>query len=140
MNKLCLFVTFSTYQGLQTYLTLYLFMLNFVVKDEDELKDNNPEYKLVKDPGSRFGMFDLIIITMITHLASLLWAQLIVLPCLKRMKKGIWLVGILGLLMLSSGCYLLSTLPMVKGDRLYHAVYAQLLVGSSVTTVVMSIH
>lgn len=88
-------------------------MLNFVVKDDDELKDKNPEYMLIKDPYRRFGMFDLIYITMNTHLASLIWAQLILLPCLKRMKKGIWLVGVLGLLMLSSGCYLLSTLPTV---------------------------
>lgn len=92
-------------------------MLNFVVKNDDEINDENPEYILKKDPKERFGMFDLIIITMVTHLASLIWAQCILLPCLKRMKRGIWIVGILGLLMLSAGCYLLSTLHLVKGDR-----------------------
>lgn len=121
-------------------MTFYLFTLNFLAKDDDEINDQNPEYILIKDSGQRFGMFDLIVLTMMTHLASLIWAQVILLPCLKRMKRGIWLVGIIGLLMLSAGCYLLSTLHQLKGDRFWQALYAQLLIGSSVTTVVMSIH
>ena len=85
-------------------------------------------------------MFDLINLTMVTHLSSLIWAQFILLPCLKKMKRGIWFVGVLGLLMLCGGCYILSTLPYVKKDRFWQAVYAQVLIGASVTTVVMSIH
>jgi len=83
--------------------------MNFVTLNADDKKSGqyeNLDYKYVK----RFGMFDIIMLQITTHLSSLLWAQFILLPIIKKVKSNTWIVCFLGLLMMSGGIYTLSLL------------------------------